>query len=202
MKRQQSEQQQQQLLYAVYRLCDEVPCAAERAEALGSTARASASEITLAMTGEGGAVSAALGGEETAGGRERRQLVTDPRAVLQSNQTSSGYHPAVVMHHSANNTVTYYHLWPDRVRDRLLHLSSDVYQPQQEAATRGTHAPTEHTCSDLFVEDMQETLEVTEVFDLCQQVETLPQLPFLPAGVTPGNLRAVGGVRSVMVVEW
>lgn len=93
MKRQQSEQQQQQL-YTLYRLCDEVPCAAERAEASGCTARASASE-TLAATGEGGGASAYLGGEETAGRRERRQLVTDPRAALQSNQTASGSHPAL-----------------------------------------------------------------------------------------------------------
>lgn len=37
--------------------------------------------------------------------------------------------------------------------------------------------------------EMQQTLRVAEVFDVTRYGETLTQLPFMSAGVTPGKLR-------------
>ena len=52
-------------------VCRDVPCFAELAEALCCLAKAPASEMTLAMTGEDSTVPAGLEGEETVGRRQR-----------------------------------------------------------------------------------------------------------------------------------
>lgn len=49
-----------------------------------------------------------------------------------------------------------------------------------------------HTCvtwPELPVAEMQQTLQVAEVFDVTRYGKTLTQLPFMSAGITPGQLR-------------
>lgn len=57
-----------------------------------------------------------------------------------------------------------------------------------------------HTCVDrldLLIAEMQDTLEVTEVFDFSQQRKTLPQLPLMTTGFTFGDLRGSREQTSV-----
>lgn len=67
-------------------MCVCVPCCAELAEALGCLAKAPASEITLAMTGEDSVAPADPGGEETVG-RKQIDLITFHTVRKNKSQT-------------------------------------------------------------------------------------------------------------------